>query len=414
MKNARFSETLRPRFAKMPRILRPSTLVLSLSLTASVVSAQSLYWDLNGSQAGSGSDPSGWWVNTGISYFETWNTKADGKGNTTRWTNGADAIFSAGNDAAHSDYTINIWNTVRPGSITVEDGNVTFASGTILFDDASPDFTVNHGSTAIIDGANIAGTQGLTKRGEGTLVFQGNSNAYTGTTRIENGTLRLGSSNQLSDSSRVDIGRKGTLDIGNQSEVIDSLTGSGTVNIGSGGSLTVGANNGNSIFDGIFAGDGNFIKTGNGTFTFNNDVLFGGTVFLNGGTLGLGGFDVELGSLYVGADSVIDFGELTSSTLTLGSLEIAEGVTLRIENWSDAEDLFITQEWINAVYDESGDVPMSQIIFNGWDGDDTIWYGDNNEIAPVVPESSTYGATMMGMLSIGWIFRRRPRTRSRA
>ena len=201
----------------------------------------------------------------------------------------------------------------------------------------------------------------------------------------------------------------GLIDIGDFTESINIIGGTGTINIDAGGNFTVGVNSGSSTFGGDLTGTGNFIKTGSGTFTFNNDVLFNGSVFLNGGTLDLNGFDIGFESLYVGANSVINFGTGLDSSFSLGSLEIADGVTLQISDWIDGNDLFVTNAWLDAVYDTQGSDPMNQIIFSGFGGNDTAWRSFNDEITPIVPEPAAYGAIFMGLSLMGWLTRRRRR-----
>ncbi len=546
----------------------------------SSVNAQTLYWDLNGSTAGSGSNPGGWWVNTGWSYFRTWNTNADGTGTPTRWTNGRDAVFSAGSDAASATYTVNIWSTVRPGAITVEDGNVTFNNGTIQFNDSTADFTVAANRTATIGTTNLSGWNGLrkygtgrleitssnsyggvtdiregsvivsadgalgtstwgnvvaaganlsitgdttltegeigisgtgtsgegaitsvsgnntinsaitvdsnatistqggsnltfggsggfavnndltisgsgnttinnqlygsggiTKEGTGTLTFDGSSqNSVSGGLDINEGTvvlartdgvsaagqgpinvgdgsgaagsavLRLNANNQIADYiTGLYVHDDGLIDIGDFTESVNVIGGTGTINIDANGNFTVGVNSGSSTFGGTLTGTGNFIKTGSGTLTFNNDVLFSGSVFLNGGTLDLNGFDIGFDSLFVGANSVINFGDGTASHFSLSSLELADGVTLTISNWVDGSDLFITNDWLDAVYDTTGNIPMTQVIFNGFNPGDTNWRSIDDQITPIIPEPSAYGTIFMAFGLSAWLVRRRPR-----
>lgn len=567
--------------SRIPRLSRAGVCAIISLAFAAPAQAQTLYWDLNGSTAGSGSNPGGWWINTGWSFFRTWNTNADGIGGTTRWTNGRDAVFSAGSDAASSNYTVNIFGTVQPGAITVEDGNVTFNNGTIQFSDATPDFTVAANRTATIGTTNIAGWSGLRKYGTGRLEIT-SSNSYGGITDIQEGSvlvsatgalgsstwgnvvadganlsitgnttltegeigisgtgtagegaitsvagsntiesaitvdndativaqsgsdltfsgsggfavnndltvsgggdttinnqlygsgsvtmdgtgtltfdgtannsvsgglninqgtvvlartdgvssggqgaitvgdgsgaagsavLRLGANEQIADwITGITVQDDGLIDIGDFTESINVIGGNGTINIDANGNFTVGVNSGDSTFGGNITGTGNFIKTGSGTFTFNNDVLFNGSVFLNGGTLDLNGFNIGFDSLYVGGNSVINFGDGVGSNFSLSSLELADGVTLTISNWIDGSDLFITNDWLDAVYDTTGDTPMSQIIFNGFDADDTTWRSINDEITPIVPEPGTYGAILMGLSMASWLLRR-PRRR---
>jgi len=97
-------------------------------------------------------------------------------------------------------------------------------------------------ATSTISGAiaNGTGTGNLTKTGTGTLTLSGN-NTYSGATTITEGTLQLGASDRLADSTDVTIGGSGTFDLNGHSERIDNLTAAdgATINYGS----TSGANN---------------------------------------------------------------------------------------------------------------------------------------------------------------------------
>lgn len=565
----------------LPQILLVVTILLGLGPGESRLTAQVLYWDQNGSSAGSGSNPGGWWINSGWSFFQTWNSNPSGAGGTTSWSNGRDAVFSAGSDAANSNYTVNVWGTVRPGAITVEDGNVTFNNGTIQFNDSTADFTVAANRTATVGSTNLSGWNGLRKfgtgrleitsantyggitniqegsvqvsadgalgsstwgnvvagganlsitgnttltegeigisgtgtsgegaitsvsgsntinsaitidndatittqggsnltfegsgglavnndltvagsgnttinsqlygsgsinmDGPGTLTFEGSANnSVSGGLNVNDGTvvlarndgvnsagqgpvtvgdgsgaagsavLRLGANNQIADwITGITVEDDGLIDIGDFTESINVIGGTGTINIDANGNFTVGVNSGSSTFGGDLTGTGNFIKTGSGTLTFNNDVLFDGSVFLNGGTLDLNGFDIGFESLHVDANSVINFGNSLDSQLLLGSLELADGVTLTISNWVDGNDLFVTNDWLDAVYDTQGDLPMSQIVFNGFTGNDTAWKSVDDQITPIIPEPSAYGAILMA-LGLGTWLGRRPRRR---
>ncbi len=95
------------------------------------------------------------------------------------------------------------------------------------------------GGTSTISGAignGSAASGDLTKTGSGTLVLSGN-NTYSGSTNINAGTLRLGASDRLADSTDVTIAGAGTFDLNGYSERIDNLTaGDGaTINFGSAG-----------------------------------------------------------------------------------------------------------------------------------------------------------------------------------
>ncbi len=75
--------------------------MLALATTSSL--AASLYWDANGSAAGSGgATPIGTW---GVDNF--WSTASGGNVATAGWTPGETAVFSASNDATGT-FTVNV------------------------------------------------------------------------------------------------------------------------------------------------------------------------------------------------------------------------------------------------------------------------------------------------------------------
>ena len=121
---------------------------------------------------------------------------------------------------------------------------------------ATTDVTVNvaSGATLTLQG-NLSGSVGLTKTGAGTLRYSGFQNFYSGTTRVNAGTLelndngvnlsfggnliigdgtgagspvvRLIQSSEIPDGASVTVNLNGLLDLNNLSEVIGSLTLSG-------------------------------------------------------------------------------------------------------------------------------------------------------------------------------------------
>lgn len=102
---------------------------------------------------------------------------------------------------------------------------------------------VNNGS-ADVDArmsGNIAGggSSGLNKTGAGTLELTGASNTYAGATNITAGTLRLGGSNKLPNTTNVTI-EAATLDVGaGFTDTVGTLicTGAATINLGTGATL---------------------------------------------------------------------------------------------------------------------------------------------------------------------------------
>src|SRR5690349_6353670 len=108
--------------------LRRVAAVLAGLVLASLASAQ-LYWDpTNGSTMGTGSTtPTGAWNTSGSN--KTWNSSSLGINNTVKWTDGSDAVFSAGSDATGS-YTVTV-GTVSANAISIKHGSPIFSGGTI-------------------------------------------------------------------------------------------------------------------------------------------------------------------------------------------------------------------------------------------------------------------------------------------
>ena len=108
----------------------------------------------------------------------------------------------------------------------------------------------------------ISGAGSFTKTGSGTLTFSA-TNTYTGDTTISAGTLTV--SGKLSDN--TDVINSGTYDVDN-SDTIQSLSGSGGVELASGVTLTTG-DSGNDTVSGVISGAGSFAKAGSGTLSIS-------------------------------------------------------------------------------------------------------------------------------------------------
>jgi autotransporter-associated beta strand protein len=280
--------------------------------------------------------------------------------------------------------------------------------------------TVTQGTLALdkTDGTNAIG---------GATVTVGDNNTNNGTA-----ILRLEGNNQIADySGLITLNSDGTLQVNNFTESINTLAGTGLIDLSTSGYLTVGANSGSSSFGGSISGTGTIDKVGSGTLTLTSNLDFGGTLEvsagtlaytsdrlfdatlkLDGGTLLLTNADVSVTTLLVTANSIIDFGG-TASSLSLANFTISNGVTLTIQNWANATDFFFTQNWTGASYNITGSNPMTQVVFSGFTANDTKWlqYEDSHgsgyhQITPV-PEPSTYGALLLGSLAAALGLRRR-------
>lgn len=362
---------------------------LLLALLPSL-SAQVLYWDTNGSRAGSGSTPDGTWKNASSASYKAWSTSADGTATTTHWTDGRDAVFAAGSDAAWSSYTVTVDGTVKPGAISVQDGRVTFEGGTLNWNDSSPDFNVDLGSWATVNSTVLAGYQGLNKTGYGGLTLSG-ANTYTGVTTVSAGVLSLTHSQALGSTTtwgnqvlsgatlalsndiavttgQFSIGGTGVLGQGalynasgdNRLNATVSLTSAatlqsaaGSLTIAGGGNLELNANltvtgSGNTTLSNQIYGAGSLTKTGSGTLTFNGTVAnsFNGDLNVNAGTVvlaksdgqratGQGQLNIGSGSGPAGAAIVrLDGNEQIADYLS--SVNVRQGGVLQVNNHTES------------------------------------------------------------------------------
>ncbi|MEZ5414315.1 MAG: autotransporter-associated beta strand repeat-containing protein [Opitutaceae bacterium] len=339
------------------------------------------------------------------------------------------------------------------GAIQNLNGTNTYQGAITLADDAR--ITANTGSSLTLTGnvalgGNTLDAGGLgnttyngvisngafTKTDTGTVTLGGSSaNTFTGGLQVNNGTLNLNktagvnavgagstvtigdnigsassanlvyqASNQMPDSTDLVINADGRLVMGTYTDSISSIAGTGLIDLGTTGVLTIGADDSNSVYDGSITGSGTLVKDGTGSLTFTEDISYTGTLEVGGGTLVLSGMDLTVTNLIITADTILDFSGLDSRIFATNFSFLSDDITLNIINWTKNADGFFATNWLGATQDlvnNGGAKPMSQILFDGlnpggdpWTWNDTGWDSYNDEIYPRVPEPSTYGAIL--------------------
>jgi fibronectin-binding autotransporter adhesin len=308
-------------------------------------------------------------------------------------------------------------------------------------------------------GGSLTGTGGLTKIGSGTLVLSGASN-YSGGTTLSAGTLRAvtnasvlgtgnlavagGSTLQLAADTATNFGRNtsitgsgvaaitvdrvtagagitqtmGTLALGAQTLKVTAgpnittntaygLT-FGATSLSAGAGFDV-SNNGTGIGTltlGAVTGAIDITKQGSGTLAFTSSL--GVTnLTLAGGTLAFGGSTLTVQTFHITANSILDFGNATASTLRTTNFIIDSGVQLTITNWVDLSDAFFATNWwtdntqVTLVgRNTRGVAPENQITFSSptvYSPNATAWQSYDNQITPV-PEARTYGLIFLGLV----------------
>lgn len=216
---------------------------------ATIVPAEiaTLYWTANGSALGG----NGTWSAAGAN----WSTNASTVTGTA-WIAGKEASFGG----TAGTVQVNTAQAARALSFVV-DGYTLSGSGSITLSDGI--VAVSSNATTTIAAA-LAGTNGLTGFGYGTIVLSG-ANTYTGTTSVALGSMVLGAAQGLPSGSLVTTARFTTFDFGGHGATVGGLGGVGTFT-NFGGTLTVNvAGSGNVRLDGRLSGSGDVVIDSDGT-----------------------------------------------------------------------------------------------------------------------------------------------------
>jgi autotransporter-associated beta strand protein len=335
-------------------------------------------------------------------------------------TDGASLYLDGGVSLRQNSMTIAGAGTHGEGALYSRAGTNTYQGD--LSNTEAATIGVASGGTFNITPNNINPNAALTFSTEGTgkidITSAGNFNSAvikTGT-----GTLTLSGSSAMNLNSQLSI--KEGLVLLNKTTA-NGVAGSGAIVVGDGNGAT-----GSAI---LRLNRDEQIEYNRDTITVNRDGVFDlnghtenfnnnnnrNTLTLNGGELQLAGGQLDVDILKITADSVIDFDTPTgdaNSTLWVKNLIIAAGVTVTVKNWNSVTDFFYADKinstdggsWLST--NPLNISPMNQIVFEGWDGSQTIWAsnesagGGYNRIRPV-PEPSTYGA-ILSLASIAALF----------
>jgi autotransporter-associated beta strand protein len=355
------------------------------------------------SLSGTGTDGSGALSNT--SGNNTLAASLNFGGNTTVSSASGNLVLSGQGDLG-SGSTVTVsgsGNTTFSGSINNSGGFAKSGTGTLTFSGSSANsfsggLAINSGTVVL---AKSAGTNAV----GGSAITIGD-----GTGAVGSAILSLASSNQIADyAPTLTINSDGRFALNNFSESINTLAGTGLIDLGASGYLGVGVNSGSSTFAGSLAGTGTLAKLGSGTLTFDNSLTFSGTLLLSGGTLALNGNTLTLGTLHITGNTVIDFGNSSASLLNVSSFIIDAGAILSVTGWANAVDYFYAQSWSGAVHNTSGIAPVNQVDFAGYSNNSTQWLSYGNQITPFTPapEPATYGVLLSGFAAAFAFWRRR-------
>ncbi|MDH4450291.1 MAG: YDG domain-containing protein, partial [Rhodoferax sp.] len=208
--------------------------------------------------------------------------------------------------------------------------------------------TLGLDTTNAVGGASFAGvisdsTSGalnFTKLGSNTLTVSG-VNTYTGSTVVDGGTLRAGSTTAFGNTDKVTLNSGTVLDVAGRNVAVGSLVsaaGVGTVtNTGASATLTMGGASSASYGGVLQNGPGNLAvtKVGAGTQTLAGDNTYSGNTAVNGGvlnvtsTLGAGNY---AGAITLASGTQLSYANNAAATQTLSGQITGSGAIAKNGN----------------------------------------------------------------------------------
>jgi len=259
---------------------------------------------------------------------------------------GSNQIRIPGGDSGFSAWGAPLTVNLGGSGATLVWGSADFNPSTLILNAASANNNLTFANSLDLGGTNrtiavnssvatmngqILGTGNLIKTGVGTLVF-GNTNTYTGATFINGGTLQMNAPNVMPANTALTITNRGfaAFDLNGFNQTIASLSGSGTVALGS-ATLTVGDAN-NTTFNGVITGSGGLVKTGSGTLTLPYQThTYSGLTLISQGTLALES------TRLTGAVTINNGATLTVTGLGLGLMGEYYNITPSSNNFATLE-----------------------------------------------------------------------------
>ncbi|WP_447042673.1 autotransporter-associated beta strand repeat-containing protein [Vreelandella sp. H-I2] len=245
--------------------------VVALATLASSASAEDRYWDVNGTAPGYGG--TGTW-STGTGNL-AWSPNDDGvSGPYTFWDNAAGDTAILGGTSG----TITLGNDIAAEGLSFQTSGYVVTDGTLtLVGSSTVDVATGQGEIQSV----LAGNNGLSKSGDGTLFLNG-ANTLSGSINIGAGSLLVNN-----DAALGDAGNGVAMAGGTTLQSIDNLSASRNVTLGD-GLVTIQDGAGSAMFSG--AGDLRARQTSltNDANDFTGQVFFvGGGSFTSIGDLGV-------------------------------------------------------------------------------------------------------------------------------
>lgn len=301
----------------VPSTFNVSGLSLTLSGVVSGASGNTFFKDGTGTLTFSALNTyeAGMWINAGIV-----EANIGASGSAGAFGSNSDVLVSSGAQLHLGNFDNSVARLIGfPGSY------LTSGTGTLTITSAD-----GQGFSGIISGGG-----GLTLSSTATLQYLSGANTYSGATTIQGGALQALAQGTFSPNSAVQLSTGTLLDLNDFDNSVQSLSGAGTVNLGTAVLQIVNGNN--QTFSGLIQGSGGVIlqsgtqtlsgltsNTYSGTTTISGGILSAGSVNIlssdsnilmsNSGSLRLNGHSNKINGLTGATANTVDLG---SATLTI-------------------------------------------------------------------------------------------------
>ena len=155
------------------------SIALSLAVDISTSSAAPLYWDGTDTTADADGG-AGTWDGSATNWDD-----AATAGNPVSWTASDDAVFGGVADS------VTVSGNQQASSLTFDVDGYTLTGGTLTLAGTLPGVSVGDIAHSATIQSTLAGTDGFTKSGSGSLTVSNAGNSYTGATTVSGGLLVL-------------------------------------------------------------------------------------------------------------------------------------------------------------------------------------------------------------------------------
>ncbi|WP_052129416.1 autotransporter-associated beta strand repeat-containing protein [Sphingomonas sp. 35-24ZXX] len=245
------------------------------------------------------------------------------------------------------------------GTTSVTGGTLSLLSGGFIAGAVQNSATLTNGGTInglVTNTGTLSSTGTLAGGLTNAAGAMANLSGSIGGAINNSGTISLTAS--VNSTAALVLDSTGILNIGSTFSAFGSLAGSGRINGGSGGSLTVGGDNSSTTFSGSMIGGGSLVKLGTGTLTLTNATVETSTLDINqGSAIITNGFGSAFGPTTVSNRANLTFGGSYAGTIantgnlvfngTAGSLNNLQGGTARVSgavtlNFNNSSNVILT------------------------------------------------------------------------